>query len=274
MRFADLMLARRLEAAETHRHLDYAVTRGTLRPDIGVAWEPIAGGCAVFAGAGNPFSRAIGLGLHGPMTDTDLARLEAFYAGRGLAPEVSLCPLADESLVQLLGAHGYRIRMFMHTWIREPARPATTTTNASPKSDAGLVVRPIRPDEADLWVRTVSRGFEGEHAAASPDSIVAAYPHLAHASCWLAWLDGQPAGAGSLAIYDGVAELFGASTRSAYRGRGVQTALMQARMDAAVAAGCDLIAVHTDPGSASQRNVERAGFRLAYTNVRVQRASP
>jgi hypothetical protein len=45
--------------------------------------------------------------------------MEAFYAGRGLPPELSLCPLADESLIDALCARGYRIRMFMHTWVRE-----------------------------------------------------------------------------------------------------------------------------------------------------------
>ncbi|HUV89752.1 MAG TPA: hypothetical protein VMY80_08870 [Anaerolineae bacterium] len=31
--------------------------------------------------------------------------------------------------------------------------------------------------------------------------------------------------------------------------------------------GCDLALVLTSPGSDSQRNVERAGFRLAYTKA-------
>ena len=68
-------------------------------------------------------------------------------------------------------------------------------------------------------------------------------------------------------IHEGVAEFGGASTRPAFRQRGVQTALLHARMDAAREAGCDLALVVTAPGEDSQRNVERAGFRLAYTKV-------
>ena len=68
-------------------------------------------------------------------------------------------------------------------------------------------------------------------------------------------------------IHGGVAEFGGASTRPAFRRRGVQTALLHARMDAAREAGCDLALVVTAPGEESQRNVERAGFRLAYTKV-------
>jgi hypothetical protein len=44
-------------------------------------------------------------------------------------------------------------------------------------------------------------------------------------------------------------------------------ALLQARLAAARRAGCDLAVVGTSPGSDSQRNIERAGFTLAYTKV-------
>jgi GNAT superfamily N-acetyltransferase len=278
MLFADLSLARRLEAADSAKYLDYAAAHGRLRPDIGVTWEPVAGGYAVYAGAGNPYSRGIGLGLNGPVSADEFERFEAFFRARGLTPEVSLCPLADDSVIERLAAASYGVRMFMQTWFRETYDEVRRTENERPKTEDGgpptageIVVRPIRPEEANLWVLTAHRGFAGDDATVPPDSIVAAYPHMAHATCWLAWLPGspidEPAGAGSLALHDGIAELFGTSTRPSSRGRGVQTALMQARMAAAAAAGCDVITVHTDPGGASQRNVERAGFRLAYTKV-------
>ncbi len=283
MLFADLALAQRLEGTEAQKYLDYASTRGRLRPELAPAWEPVAGGCAVYAGAGNPYSQAIGIGLQGPVSAAEIERMETFYAERGLAPKLNLCPLADESLLNHLarpprtpassagppsGASRvcYHIEMFMHTWYRRLS-PGETF----PPPATGVTVRPIAPDEADRWVLTSIRGFAGDDAAMPEDSIVAAYPFMAHAICYLAWLDGdaRPAGAGTLAVHGGSAELFGTSTRPSCRYRGVQTALMHARMAAAVAAGCDLISVHTTPGSDSQRNVERAGFRLAYTKVMV-----
>ena len=54
-----------------------------------------------------------------------------------------------------------------------------------------------------------------------------------------------------------------------FRGRGVQTALLEGRLAAAEAAVCDLAVVMTTPGTPSQRNVERAGFRTAYTFARM-----
>jgi GNAT superfamily N-acetyltransferase len=209
------------------------------------------------------------MGLHSTVSAVELDRFEAFYREHGCTPALSLCPLANLSLIELLNERRYRLEHFMQTWYRD------LTADDRPASTPAIIVRPILPEEAELWVLTANRGFAGDAADVPPDSIVAAYPHMQHATCWLAWLPGapphEPAGAGSLAIHTGVAELFGTSVRLSCRGRGVQTALMQTRMAAALAAGCDLIAVHTDPGNASQRNVERAGFRLAYTKVTMRR---
>ena len=54
-----------------------------------------------------------------------------------------------------------------------------------------------------------------------------------------------------------------------FRGRGVQTALLHARLAAAAEAGCEYAVVVTQGGTTSQRNCERLGFRVAYSKVTV-----
>jgi ribosomal protein S18 acetylase RimI-like enzyme len=66
---------------------------------------------------------------------------------------------------------------------------------------------------------------------------------------------------------EGVAQLTGAATAPAYRRRGVQTALLSARLVEAARAGCDIAVVTTQPGSKSQQNVQRRGFHLLYTRA-------
>jgi hypothetical protein len=53
----------------------------------------------------------------------------------------------------------------------------------------------------------------------------------------------------------------------AHRRRGIQTALLSARLADAAAAGCDIAVVTTQPGSKSQQNVQRQGFDLLYTRA-------
>ena len=63
--------------------------------------------------------------------------------------------------------------------------------------------------------------------------------------------------------------LGGAGTLAEFRGRGLQTALLRARMSAAAKAGCEYVAVVTRGATTSQRNAERLGFRVAYSKVTV-----
>ncbi len=263
MVFADLDLARRLEGADAAKYADYAHARPNVVPDLNPAVLPVAGGLAVYAGAGSPYSRAVGMGLHGPMAEAELTRVTAFYRGYGVTAQVVLCPLADRSLLELLNRDGYRPHMFLHAWYRELA-PAAFLPRPAPD----IAVRPIEPAEVELWVRVAfSGGLDSDDAQPNRTAVIATYPYMAHTTCYLAWVDGEPAGAATLACHDGVASLFGASTRPRFRHRGVQTALLVVRLGHAIAAGCDLALIHTDPGSPSQRNVERLGFRLAYTKV-------
>jgi len=68
-------------------------------------------------------------------------------------------------------------------------------------------------------------------------------------------------------VADGVAQLAGAATAPAHRRRGVQSALLSARLADAASGGCDVAVVTTQPGSKSQQNVQRRGFDLLYTRA-------
>jgi ribosomal protein S18 acetylase RimI-like enzyme len=90
-------------------------------------------------------------------------------------------------------------------------------------------------------------------------------------TCFLATLDGQPAGGAAVGISEGMAALFGAGTRSAFRNRGVQSALVRARLAHAAARGCDTAMVITESGTVSQRNMERQGFGIVHTRSKLLR---
>ncbi|MDP2871563.1 MAG: GNAT family N-acetyltransferase, partial [Bacillota bacterium] len=112
----------------------------------------------------------------------------------------------------------------------------------------------------------ISEGFAGRPVVGTADAAIARPSfHNPHCTPLLAWLDGQPAGGGVAEVDDGLIMLRSQSTRTGFRGRGVQAAVVRESLRLAVQAGCDLAVVQTTPGTASQRNVERAGFRLAYT---------
>ncbi|HEY3368817.1 MAG TPA: hypothetical protein VGK74_27485 [Symbiobacteriaceae bacterium] len=261
MLHADLTLARQLELAEAQSQARYCASQGRLYPDVPSAVLWVGDACAIYTGPGSPLSRASGLGMSGPVTAADLDLVEEFYHSRSVAARVDLSPFADPSLAALLGRRGYRIQMFLNVFVRSIG-PNDRVTSAP---STGVTVEIIGPDEERAWADTISKGFGGEDAAPEYPNIALCSLHTPGTLGFWARVHGEPAGGGSLHIQERLAAFFGGSTRTTMRGRGVQSALLHARIAQAAAAGCDLATVKTTPGSASQRNVQRVGFVIAYT---------
>ena len=138
-----------------------------------------------------------------------------------------------------------------------------------------ITVRIIGPEEFELWSRISARGWTHDHPELMEfmiefGAVTAARNQTA---CFLAEVDGQPGAAGALSIHEGVALFAGSSTVPELRRRGLQAALLEARMRYAVNQGCDIAMMVALPGSDSQRNAERKGFHIAYTRTKWQLAS-
>ena len=260
MMHAGLELARRLEAAEKRAGVACAEAHQRLNPDVGATVEEVAGGFSIFVGVRSPLTHALGLGMHGPVRAGEMDRLEHFYQVRGAAVTVDLCPLADPSLVELLGRRGYRVTEFNNVLVRKLAGEEIPPDVAS--------VRLANTDEEQLWAHTVGRGFlEKDDLTREEMEVGRAIWHTAGARCYLALASGRAAAAGAIAVDSGLATLFADSTLLGFRGAGMQGALIRERLRAAVAAGCDLATAATLAGSVSQRNYERNGFEVAYTKA-------
>jgi GNAT superfamily N-acetyltransferase len=268
MQFMNLELARRVENAEATGCRECAEAFHVAHPEFPVAVERIRGGVAVFAGVDSPVTQAIGVGINGPVEDDDLNRLGDFFQRRNAPAAAEVCPFVDMSLYEKLAARGYRLLEVSNVLVREISK-ATSEQKEPPR---GVTVRQAEPDEAKLWTRTVAQGF-AEHFPVTQEilDVMEGFFHGKSASPFLAFVDGQVAGGGALTIHDGVCGLFGASTLPDLRGRGVQTELLRARIHWAAIQGCDLGVSITQPGSASQRNIERAGFQVAYTRTKLIR---
>lgn len=257
MVFSDLELARRLEAAEAANASGCtAIHPESARLDLG-------GGCAVFAGAGSPLSHAVGVGLNGPVSEADIDRMEAFFRSRGGKVAIDLCPLSDPGLLSTLGQRGYRVTEFNNVLVK---RLAGTYIVLTPR------VRRALPDETDIWSFTVGRGFFEEHELTTEEMDVGrAICAMPGALCFLAVTDGGDlAGGAAAAVYGGLMTLFADATIARYRRLGLQRELIAARLNEALALGCDLVTASTLPGSASQRNYERMGFEVVYTRVTLE----
>jgi GNAT superfamily N-acetyltransferase len=269
MKFMNIELARRVEMAEAVAMRACAEAAIRLRPDHPMAVTEAGGGIAAFAGVHSPITQAIGVGLGEPVSHADLDRLEEFFRSRGAAVALEICPLVDLSLYQTLAKRGYQLAEVSNVLVRD--LNSSTAGEFEGKSPE-VKVRPIASHEGDLWTLTVAQGF-AEHFPVTQSmlDVMIGFFHRENACSFLAFVGGEVAGGGAVAAHEGVGGLFGASTLPAFRRRGVQTALLAARLAWAREHQCDVGVSITQPGSISQRNIERFGFRVAYTRTKLVR---
>jgi GNAT superfamily N-acetyltransferase len=265
MFFVDVLTAARLEMAQAWRATYYAKARLEQLPDPQSDVLTIGGAQVIYAGTTAPVNRAIGVGMVEPVSIPTLEAIEEFYAVRHAPVRLDVCPLADTGLLKLLAGRGYELERYSTILaVRLPV-----SANAAPQE---VRISKVTPAEAQQWLTVVGQGFD-EQELPKQTTLQILHPNFyaTNAYAFFAWLGDEPAGGGGMYIHGGVAEFGGASTRPAYRKRGVQTALLQHRMDAAYTLGCDMAMVMTTPGTVSQRNVQRAGFDVAYTKATLTR---
>lgn len=216
----------------------------------------------MFDGVGSPLTQTFCLGLFATPTNTELETIERFFDERGAAILHEVSPMASTETLELLVARGYRPVELSSIMFR----PILTASSAN---DTRVRARIASAEEVDLWSETAAEGWRefGElssfmrdigRVSASSDGMTS----------FFAEIDGRAVGTGAVGIHDGVAILAGASTIPEARKQGAQRALLEARLRHAAEHGCDLATMGAAPGSASQRNAERQGFRIAYTRIK------
>ena len=272
MQFADVALARRLETTDALAGVEFARSWARFNSFTGNVFLPVAGGHAGFGGADSPLTQAFGLGLDGAVTEADMSAMEDFYREHKSAVNIETCPLADPSLLKFLNERGYRPIEYSNVFVRE-----LTEDDSRAWPDPTTKVRVRRPaeDEAESYSLLVVKSFF-ENTEIPPEflAIFKSCFYAAGAFFFLAEIDGVPAGGGMMSIHQGVASFGGAGTLPEFRNRGVQRALLLARIALAAESGCDLAMVAANPGSGSQRNVERLGFQVVYTRTKFLREWP
>jgi len=271
--FVDSVLARRMELAEAEGGVSCGAAMARENPESGACVETIAGGRAVFTGIGSPITQATGVGLDGPVSAEEFARLENFFFSRGAAANVETSPHADASLFSHYAMNGYCATEFTSVLVRRvDAHPSVENARSA---SSGVVIEQAAESQGDLWVRTVCAGF-AENYPVTPEllGVMGLFGGTTGATLYLAKVDGVIAGGGALFVRDGIAGLFGASTLMEYRRRGVQRELIRVRMDVARKAGCEIALTFARPGSISERNLLRNGFTVAYTRTKFTRELP
>ena len=266
--FCDTALAARIERFD--RALMADATEAVRKRRGDVVRVEISDGLGLWAGPDSPMNKVVGLGFENELDRSALGEYEAAVGTLNSPSQVELCSLARPDIAPILCERGYRLMGFENM-------SGLRLDSPLPQGDAAVDVAPAG-DETDDWIDVMVDGFgtpdrqgNASHEPGPPPELLrramSDFSSVPNFHRFLAHVDGEIAGAGGLRVDDGIVSLCGAATLPSFRRKGVQTTLLRHRLHWAAQQGCELAIVTTLPGSKSQQNVQRVGFRLLYTRA-------
>jgi len=202
--------------------------------------------------------------LDGKVTIEDLRKIEAAYERNGNIPELDMCEFADKSGFDLF-LNDYTI-----TGSQCEYQQSLAGFQRPPTSGDTVKIDIVSPKDHNTFVQASVEGFRSggrpaellkvcaESAAARSDTIL-----------FSASIAGDIVGTAAMAMIETpiskVVVLYCDSCLPSARGKGVHKALLFERLRVARDRGFDLASATAREGSISARNMEKVGFKMAYS---------
>jgi hypothetical protein len=200
------------------------------------------------------------------VNESDLPYLDAvtvFFTDGGITPTLEVWA-GDAS--DRLGAALARRGLYAGAVTATMHRHLDSGFHAARPADSSVTVEELDPADDTDYLNTLMGGYELTQASPEHRAMIRAEHDPGTVRRYLAHVDGNPAAAASLYLHSNGALLGGAATLRRYRRRGCQGALIAQRL-ADASKHTDLAVVTVAYGSASQVNLERAGFQTTHTRT-------
>lgn len=238
--------------------------------EVALEARPFAGGTAARGAPGNWTNGIYGAGMSSDVDAGELRETIEWYERAGVEPRIECCPFAHRSLVAGAAEEGFVVRSFEQVFFR--ALFDASTVRAPAPAPAELRIEPVDPQDdamVDAYAQTALAGFLPVGADIPADWLevsrrVARHPRT---TAIVARLDEEIVGAAAFEVLDTIGALFGAMVVERHRRRGIQQALLAWRLRRAAEHGARWATIGGRPGEATERNVRRMGFQVAYTKA-------
>lgn len=199
------------------------------------------------------------------LNETDLSHIEEIfrlYENLSINFRIEITPpSSSELLFRKLAEMGFYQSGFHASFIGE-------VKDLKKSIPPTLEIRSLKKDEFDLFASIYVAAFE--LPTFIQDGIKQNNEVLFEIPGWefyVAYKQEVPVGIAVLHVQGELATLAAAATLPGYRNTGVQSGLLQKRIDVAIEKGARYITSEATYGSGSHRNMERAGLKLAYTKA-------
>lgn len=210
------------------------------------------------------FNHVSGYGTFVPATqrsiDAMLRHYDAVGGERPVRIEM-LSPVVSRADRALLSRNGFRdSHTLFQCHVRTSSRPPVA------RSVEGLEVVRARPADAGTYAKLATKGFGG--GGPIGEIFERGWTRQIRADrrvgAFIGRLGGRPAATGVIIVRPRIAGLYSGSVLRHYRGRGLQNAMIAARLAHGWAQGVRTFYSWTDPESASAHNLRDEGFRTRF----------
>jgi GNAT superfamily N-acetyltransferase len=219
------------------------------------------------------FHRVLGFGVLAPATRAAIAAILRYYEELGAVARVEVAEgIAPPEAARLLEQAGFR---------RERARHIVHAL----VTDRPIEVRPVRGLRIDIAGRSdratfgrLARAGFGETGERG-DFVERSSGYVLHHATpgrfvgFIGRVDGEPAATGAVCLTRAAGGLYSDTTLPAYRGRGIQRAMIAARVALGLRGRRHVFAARTEGPNASARNYLSAGFSPLYRAAFYRRAT-
>lgn len=219
------------------------------------------------------FHRAIGFGVLGPADAAAIASVLRHYATLEGDARIEVAEgFVGGDALALLRRHGFRREREAHVVHVLAAARAPQI-----RPIRGLAITEVRGRDLRLFGRLARVGFEesGDHGdfVERSSAFVLDRRTPGRFRGYIGRMDGEPAATGLICFAAGAGGLYSDSTIPAFRGRGIQKAMIAARIERGLRRGTSLFTARTEGPNTSARNYEQTGFAPLYRATFWRRAT-
>lgn len=234
----------------------------------------IGGITCAFSAPGSWINQSVNVPLGVPLAAGTLEAITDFYASRGAEPKICITPFVHATVLGRLADAGYVLRTIEHVLAIDVSGVASAPPPVAPEALALVPVDPADADQVETYVAVHCHGFYGASTEAVQADSARRSVHYPGARPFLVRWGSETVGVAAFEAFGPVGALYGAAVLEPWRRRGIQSAVIAARLQHMRAAGLSVAAIASLPGEGTERNALRAGLRPCYARLEMVRPGP
>lgn len=271
-------LAYQIEVAEANIHKNFILLHQARIPGSKAQFQNIDTGIAAYVNPISPLTQAFGIGFTADTAnfEENVEQINAFYKQCDAPAAVEVCHTTSPRFAEELIRQGYTLAEYSTVLVKNLQEKNIKNFDEEYFLGKGFEIIPVPNELAAVVAEVIAIGFGVQDPLLLADlvSLFQLYAQIPSARPLCAIMNGQVCAGANFLLHDNIAFLAGTSTLPEYRGRGIQTALINARLAYAKENGVKWAVVATEPGSISQKNFLKRGFQIIYARNKFIRPLP